>query len=251
MQGRLKALVLVAATLAGCEAIVTVEGTIEPRLFARSKCEFFMQSPTWRSLSLDILESDFIEGLPASPFGSDLYTVRVDCKAPDGTLLASRQEIVTLGRDVSTLYMGLISTERQKAPGYEPEWIAKTARPGVALDVETPPPPDPTCPRRESPSAYPQAFDAIERRLAEDGQQKVAMKRLNRLAHRNGWLLVEAEYERLGPMSFLLESDQQGYAVKSYFVGTTPSGKRSTIIRTLFEQEAPNVPPDLLACLLD
>ncbi|CAN7680124.1 hypothetical protein LJR232_005283 [Aquipseudomonas alcaligenes] len=243
MQGRLTALALVAATLAGCDAIVTVEGTIEPRLFALSTCESFIRNSTGKSSSSEIHEATFYDGMMVSPFGNDLYTVRVDCKAHDGTLLASRQEIVTLGDEASTLYMGLIGTEPRKGRNHEPEWVIAEKAP--------PPPPEPTCPRRESPSAYTQAFDAIGQRLAEDGQQKVAMKRLNRLAHRNGWLLVEAEYERLGPMSFLLESDQQGYAVKSYFVGTTPSGKRSTIIRTLFEQEAPSVPPDLLACLLD
>jgi len=243
MQGRLTALALVAATLVGCDAIVTVEGTIEPRLFARSTCESFIRNSTGKSSSSEIHEPAFYDGMMVSPFGSDLYTVRVDCKAHDGTLLASRQEIVTLGDDASTLYMGLISTEPRKGRSHEPEWVIAEKAP--------PPPPDPTCPRRESPSAYTQAFAAIEQRLAEDGQQKVAMKRLDRLAHRNGWLLVEAEYERLGPMSFLLEPAGQGYSVASYYVGATPKGQRYALIHELFLREAPLVPPDLLACLLD
>ena len=52
-----------------------------------------------------------------TPPDEDMYTVRVDCMAPDGTLLASRQEITTLGGyGASTLFMGLISDTTDKPP---------------------------------------------------------------------------------------------------------------------------------------
>lgn len=115
MQGRLAVPILATTILTGCHAYMTVEGTIDPQLFEHSHCEFFMRSSTGLKSSSDITQPIFVDGMLTPP-DEDMYTVRVDCKAPDGTLLASRQEITTLGGyGASTLYMGLIS-DTQDAP---------------------------------------------------------------------------------------------------------------------------------------
>lgn len=116
MQGRLAIPILAATMLTGCHAYMTVEGTIDPHLFERSRCEFFMRNSTGLKSSSEITHSVFEDGMFTPP-DEDMYTVRVDCMAPDGTLLASRQEITTLGGyGASTLYMGLISDNTDKPP---------------------------------------------------------------------------------------------------------------------------------------
>ncbi|MCU9949407.1 hypothetical protein [Pseudomonas sp. PDM13] len=115
-KGKLMALSLMAPLLGGCDALMQVEGTIEPQLFQRSTCELSIQTAGGWGESMPIAHASFTGGMLTGP-AATLYTVRVDCRDAEGTLLASRKEVVTLGGSSPlTLYMGLISDTTDKPP---------------------------------------------------------------------------------------------------------------------------------------
>lgn len=219
------ALPLVTALLSGCDSLLTVEGTIEPTLFQHSSCEIFFNSEDGRTYSQTIAEERFSNSMTVGP-GEDLYTIRVDCKAPDGSLLASRQEITWLGGSERFLYMGLIS-QRPRAPVPIRFLQEPHAAPG---------------------KLPPEGRRAIEERLAADSAASHPMTQLNSLHQFGDWWLGDAEFKGLGRGTFLLQGGDGHYETRSYFVGTAPAETRGRIVRDLFQREAPQAPAQLLEC---